>query len=197
MTTKNTCLLLSTTGAQPNHRVFNIWFSKGYLSPSGYWWAHPSSSFYSYHSQPSFGKGGKDTFYKSCHSRRTDQVILPFAASTLSTQLVLAKIMLEAVDMADIDNTDTVDYILLFSFFFGPWVFGILRLFLLPYFLGKPGHTANDLRVLSTYKPPKPDLGKPQKLHQGQLTLWTIFFDGFYSFMNSLQLQSSKVSGVS
>ena len=100
MTTKNTCLLLSITGAQPNHRVFNIWFSKGYLSPSGYWWAHPSPSFYSYHSQPSFGKGGKDTFYKSCHSRRTDQVILPFAASTLSTQLVLAKIMLEAVDMA-------------------------------------------------------------------------------------------------
>ena len=108
--------------------------------------------------------------------------------------------MLEGVDMAellDFDNTEAVDYILIFSFFFGPWVFGILRLFLLPFFLGKPGHTANDLRVMSTYKPPKSDSGKPQKLHQGQLTLWTIVFDGFYSFMNSLQLQSSKVSGVS
>ena len=80
---------------------------------------------------------------------------------------------------------------------FGPCTYGILRLLLLPYFLGKPGHTANDLRVLSKYKPPKSDLGKPQTFDMTQLTFWTIFFDGFYSFMNSLQLQSSKVSGVS
>ena len=36
-------------------------------------------------------------------------MFLLFAASTLSTQLVLAIIMLEAVDMSDSNNTDTVD----------------------------------------------------------------------------------------
>ena len=120
-----------------------------------------------------------------------------FLQQTLSTQLVLAIIMLEAIDLSDYNNTDTVDYILIGAFLFGPSLYGVLRLFLLPYFLGKPGHTANDLRVLSTYKPPKSDSGKPQKLHVGQLTYWTIYFDGFYSFMNSLQLQSSKVGDVS
>ena len=105
--------------------------------------------------------------------------------------------MLEAVDMSDFNNTDAVDFILMNVSLFGPCTYGILRLLLLPYFLGKPGHTANDLRVLSKYKPPKSDLGKPQTFDMTQLTFWTIFFDGFYSFMNSLQLQSSKVSGVS
>ena len=61
--------------------------------------------------------------------------------------------MLEAIDLSDYNNTDTVDYILIGAFLFGPSLYGVLRLFLLPYFLGKPGHTANDLRVLSTYKP--------------------------------------------
>ena len=119
------------------------------------------------------------------------------AASTLSTQLVLANILIKAVDMASLVNSSASERLMMIVAVIGPYLLGMPRMFLLPYILAKPGHTANDLRVLSTYKPPKSDSGKPQKLHVGQLTYWTIYFDGFYSFMNSLQLQSSKVGDVS
>ena len=75
----------------------------------------------------------------------------------------------------------------------GPYLLGMPRMFLLPYILCKPGHTANDLRVLSLYKPPKSSSGKSPKPRKFRLTHFTICFDGWYSFMHSLQLQSSKV----
>ena len=115
------------------------------------------------------------------------------AASTLSTQLVLANILIKAVDMASLVNSSASERLLIIVAMIGPYLLGMPRMFLLPYILGKPGHTANDLRVLSLYKPPKSSSGKSPKPRKFRLTHFTICFDGWYSFMHSLQLQSSKV----
>ena len=77
------------------------------------------------------------------------------AASTLSTQLVLANILIKAVDMASLVNSSASERLLMIVATIGPYLLGMPRMFLLPYIFGKPGHTANDLRVLSLYKPPK------------------------------------------
>ena len=105
----------------------------------------------------------------------------------MSTQLVFTNLILAIADLARW-RPGTV---LMGTSLFGPSFVGILCMLILPYFFAKAGYAANDLRIPNLYKPPQSRLGKPQSF---QITHLTVFFDGFSFFIQSLQLQSSKVS---
>ena len=94
----------------------------------------------------------------------------------MSTQLLLTNTLLAIADLPGLAG-----YFALFStFVFVPLVVGLLRLR-----LSKVGHADNDLQVLK--KRPTSCLGMIQKSV-------TTYFSLFCCFMQSFQLQSSKVS---
>ena len=73
-----------------------------------------------------------------------------------------------------------------------PFLVGALRMGILRRLLANAGHAANDLRVLNI--PPQSLLGQSQWLLK---FLATVFFSLYCSFVQSLQLQSSKVGDIS
>ena len=99
-------------------------------------------------------------------------------ASTISTQLVLTNLLLGLTDLPDVGFWALI---LTMTMLF---LVGGLRLLVLPRLLGKA-----DLSVLN--KAPKSCLGRIQ---WGLTRFLTMFFTCYSSFIQSLQLQSSKVS---
>ena len=105
-------------------------------------------------------------------------------ASTISTQLLLTNLLLAIADLPGLAGGIALGLTLgLF-----PWLVGLLRISSLPRLLAKAGHTANDLQVLNKI-PESCLLGCIQRV-------LPLFFSFYCSFIQSFQLQSSKVSAV-
>ena len=103
-------------------------------------------------------------------------------ASTISTQLLLTNLLLAIADLPG--PAGGIALGLTLGLF--PWMVGLLRISSLPRLLAKAGHTANDLQVLNKI-PESCLLGCIQRV-------LPLFFSFYCSFIQSFQLQSSKVS---
>ena len=102
-------------------------------------------------------------------------------ASTISTQLLLTNLLLALADLPGKAGY----YALYLTLALIPMLVGGLRMIILRRLLAKAGHASNDLSVLN--KRPQSYVGKIS-------WFYTMIFSWFCSFIQSFQLQSSKVS---
>ena len=109
-------------------------------------------------------------------------------ASTTSTQLVLTNLLLALADLADLGALGALALVLTLTLM--PWLVGGLRMKILQHHLAKAGHAAHDLCVLNNKGSQMCLMWIPWFLTR----FLTWFFSCFCSFIQSFQLQSSKVS---
>ena len=123
---------------------------------------------------------------KTAMMRMTRRLTKDFTpASTISTQLLLTNLLLALADLQGLAGKEA----LFNTLFFMPLLVGWLRMKILPRLFAKAGHTANDLKV--PFKPIQSCLGKIKWFLTFTITM---FFSFYCSFIQSFQLQSSKVS---